>query len=402
MRSAGLVTLLTIALVAGAPAVVAAQEPTREGAIEQEQREKSQRLTPQLPNKGEQLVARVETHLTTGAMKWYPFFNSAAQGGGFTLGAGYRWFVSPYNTLAVQGSYTVLDYKRLEAVFLAPHLFKRRGVLTLVGGWREATQVGFWGIGMDTGNSEDARVNYGFKQPYTSANLTYRPTRKNLLFDGGVEWVRWNLQPGEDTFPSIETKYPASVLPGIDDTTNYLHTLGTVGFDWRPAAGYARRGGFYGITVHDFHHPDETLGFNQVDYEAIQHLPILRETWVLSLHGRASTTYDKDGQHIPFYALPSLGGGSTLRAYSSWRYRDHNSLLLQAEWRIMVCRFLDTAFFYDAGKVASSPGGLDLNGLKDDFGFGVRFHGPFTTPLRIELAKGQQGISVVFASSAAF
>ena len=42
-----------------------------------------------------------------------------------------------------------------------------------------------------------------------------------------------------------------------------------------------------------------------------------------------------------------------LRGYSSRRFRDQNSLLLQAEWRIMVNRYLDLAFFYDTGKVAA-------------------------------------------------
>ena len=51
--------------------------------------------------------------------------------------------------------------------------------------------------------------------------------------------------------------------------------------------------------------------------------------------------------------LPSVGGGSTLRGFTSRRFRDRNSLLLQAEWRIMVNRFIDTAVFYDAGKVAA-------------------------------------------------
>lgn len=31
--------------------------------------------------------------------------------------------------------------------------------------------------------------------------------------------------------------------------------------------------------------------------------------------------------------LPSVGGGSSLRGFASWRFRDRNSLLLQAEWR---------------------------------------------------------------------
>jgi outer membrane translocation and assembly module TamA len=63
---------------------------------------------------------------------------------------------------------------------------------------------------------------------------------------------------------------------------------------------------------------------------------------------------------------------------------------------------MDTAFFYDAGKVAALTEDLDLDGLKHDYGFGVRFHSPFSTPLRIELARGTEGLVVVFGTSAAF
>ncbi|HJY34912.1 MAG TPA: BamA/TamA family outer membrane protein, partial [Vicinamibacterales bacterium] len=140
----------------------------------------------------------------------------------------------------------------------------------------------------------------------------------------------------------------------------------------------------------------------QVDYEAIQHIPILREAWVISLHGRVQTAFNKSGQEIPFFMLPSVGGGSSLRGFSSWRFRDNNSLLMQAEWRIMVNRFLDAAFFYDAGKVTERTKDLDFDHLRDDYGFGLRFHSPFATPLRVELAKSNEGLSIVFASSAAF
>jgi outer membrane translocation and assembly module TamA len=129
----------------------------------------------------------------------------------------------------------------------------------------------------------------------------------------------------------------------------------------------------------------------------------LREAWVLSFHGRVQTAFDKDGQQIPFFMLPGLGGGSTLRGYSSWRFRDQNSLLLQAEWRIMVNRYLDLAFFYDAGKVTARTSDLDLDGLKDDYGFGVRFHGPFATPLRLELAHSREtSLKFIFSSHASF
>src|SRR4030095_12888468 len=153
---------------------------------------------------------------------------------------------------------------------------------------------------------------------------------------------------------------------------------------------------FYGVTGHDYYDRDDGLGFRQVDYEVIQHLPILRETWVLSLHGLAQTTWGKQDQQVPFFLLPSLGGGSNLRGYSSWRFRDRHSMLLQAEWRIMANRFFETAVFYDAGKVAGRPADLDFNGLKSDYGFGARFHTPLSTVLRIDVARSNEGTQLVF------
>jgi len=123
---------------------------------------------------------------------------------------------------------------------------------------------------------------------------------------------------------------------------------------------------------------------------------------VVSLHGLAQTTYDKSGEQIPFFMMPSLGGGSDLRAYASWRLRDLNSLLLQAEWRVVANRFFDMALFFDAGKVAARRSDLNLSGMKTDGGLGFRLHGPASTPLRVELTRGSEGFSLVFAASEAF
>ena len=144
------------------------------------------------------------------------------------------------------------------------------------------------------------------------------------------------------------------------------------------------------------------MGFRQVNYEAIQHVPILRESWVISLHGLVETTWRKSDQDVPFFLMPALGGGSNLRGYSSWRFRDRHSLLLQAEWRIMANRFFDTAVFYDTGKVASRTADLDFNHLKNDYGFGARFHTPFATVLRIDVARSQEGTTLVFSTSPVF
>jgi hypothetical protein len=56
---------------------------------------------------------------------------------------------------------------------------------------------------------------------------------------------------------------------------------------------------------------------------------------------------------------------------------------------------------FDAGKV-TAPGRTSFGDLKTDFGIGVRMHGPAATPLRIELAKSNEGLAIVFSAKAAF
>jgi outer membrane translocation and assembly module TamA len=106
---------------------------------------------------------------------------------------------------------------------------------------------------------------------------------------------------------------------------------------------------------------------------------------------------------VPYFLLPSLGSGRTLRGYSSWRFRDRHLILGQAELRWIPNRLgMDMALFYDAGKVTNRREDLDFDGVKHDWGIGVRFHLPAYTFLRLEGAKGTEGWKLVFAASAPF
>jgi hypothetical protein len=400
---AGLAALVVaVSTLLGVPRALAQTAPgegeTRAGIIEAQQKEKAGKLAPYEPNKAELWVKKVEEQFITGNVHWHPFFTSAYGGGGFTLGAGYLTHVRDYNTLDVRGSYTFSNYKRLESEYIAPRLFGRRGRLSVLGGWREAPQVNFFGVGNDS--DPDAGTNYGFRQPYGSALLELRPTRGALVLTGGAELSQWDQFPGEGTTPTVGDVY--GNVNGLDAKVTYVHTQGGVALDTRPSPGYARRGGYYGVMIHNFADQDSAYTFNQVDYEAIQHIPILRDAWVLSLRARAETTMRDGGDEVPFFMLPGLGSGSTLRGYQNLRFRDRHSLLMQAEWRILVNSFIDTAVFFDAGKVAARKSDLDFNDLHTDFGIGFRLHGPLATPLRIELAKGSEGFNLVFGASASF
>jgi hypothetical protein len=324
------------------------EPPTRQTTIESAAAEKATELYPYEVTTAEKVFTKIENRFNNQTVRWHPYLENAYRGGGFAAGAGYMFHPGAYSTLDVRGSYSLSSYKLAEAEFNSPRVFDRRGELTLVGGWRDATEVAFHGLGMNTSSGD--RANYGFEQPFGSALLTIRPTRRLFMVRGGFEASQWDLKSGKGAAPSVDEVYTPEMLPGLGTTTTYLHTQATVGFDSRPSSGYARRGFFYGVTGHDYTDRDDALGFRQVDYEVIQHIPILRDTWVVSLHGLAKTTRDKGEQATPFYLLPSLGGGSSLRGFSSFRFTDRNSLLLQAEWRISGQPLLESALFYDAAR----------------------------------------------------
>ena len=399
-RLSRLFVLLAVVATARLAHAQQAEPTTRQGAIEQQEAAKVKDLRPYTPNKGERISLKIQDAIAGETKRFHPFFDSAYPGGGFAVGAGFTQYVSAYNYLDFRGSYSFSNYKRLETEFVAPHLFHRRGHLSVLGGWRDAPEVDWPGTGNDT--SRDDRTSYRLKRPYGSALLTLKPTRRYMTLRGGVELTKITQESGEGRFPSVETVYTPATLPGLFADPTYLHTQATFGFDWRTSEGYTRRGGFVGVTAHQYNDRDDQFGFRQLDYEGILHIPVLREAWVFSFRARAQTTDDRNDEVTPFFMYPFLGGSSTLRGYSSLRFRDRNSILFQGEWRIMANRYLDSAIFYDAGKVTARRSDLDFDGLKHDFGFGVRFHGPTATPLRIELAKGNEGLVLVFATSAVF
>ena len=93
-------------------AVTTAQaQDSREAEIARAKAEKAKALHPYVPSKAETYIGRAEDLMLTGGLHWHPFFDSAYAGGGFTLGAGYRRFVSSYNTVDLRGSITFTGYK---------------------------------------------------------------------------------------------------------------------------------------------------------------------------------------------------------------------------------------------------------------------------------------------------
>ena len=390
--------VLGVFLGAWAPGAAGAQE-TRAATMAAMQAAKAQQPASYEPSTAERIALSAKKGLFDTPNGFYPWFDSVYSGGGLTLGAGYRQFYGDRTFWDLRGLLSAKAYKRVEFATDSVGRANGRVDLRAIGGWRDATEVAFYGIGGDT--SVDARTNFRMQQAYAGAGVRARGPGP-LRFELQSQYEAYTLESGKGTSPSIEEAHTADTAPGLGANPAYIHTVWTGGIDWRRAPGYARRGGLYALTFENYFDLDDTYTFNRLQAEVVQHVPVFRETWVLSFHGVARTTLD-DEALVPYFLLPALGSGSTLRAYPSWRFRDRHSLLLSGEWRWVPNRlFLDLAIFYDTGKVATRREDLSLSGLKHNWGVGVRLHSLLATPLRIDVARGSEGINIVFSGAAAF
>jgi hypothetical protein len=390
--------LLTCLLLLVAPASFA--QETRAGLIAAQQAAKAEAMAPPHETTSELVTDWIQDHLLTERPHGViPYFDSVYGGGGFTLGAGYQQAFGDHALWVLRGLYSVKQYKLIEFGVVSSVHPQQRAVVGATVGWRDATQVGYYGLGMDTDKSD--RADFRFQQAFARVTGMWRPTSW-FRASAGAAFEDFTLKdPTSDRTPVTEA-YTESTAPGLGASPSFVHTDLRLGFDTRTSPGYSRVGSYLGAGLVSYIDPDHVYSFNRVDAEGVQHIPLLRETWVISLRARVETTLDDDDL-VPYFLMPALGSSSTLRAYSSRRFRDRHGLLASGEFRWIPNRLgLDMALFYDTGKVTSRREDLDFSGLEHNAGIGLRLHGPSLTMIRIELAKGSEGWNTVFSSSAAF
>ena len=153
-----------------------------------------------------------------------------------------------------------------------------------------------------------------------------------------------------------------------------------------------RSGGLYGYRARQFTDLDlEKFSFRQVDFELQQYIPYFNKTRVIALRALATLAFENNGNTIPFYAQPKLGGNDSLRGFQRYRFYDKHALALTAEHRWHGFSGLDMAIFVDAGKVVPRKADLDFTKFEVSYGFGFRFKLNEAYFMRIDLAAGREG-----------
>ena len=344
--------------------------------------------------------------LETGGTGFFPYLDSVYDGGGLTLGAGYRRFFAPRAEWDIKGLYSLRQYKFFEvSTTSAGH---EDGWLIVRGraGWRDATEVGFYGVGMET--LEDARANFRLQQAYAGGSAIWRATDR-VVTAGAVDFEDFSMRPGLGDLPSVETLYSPLTAPRLGTSPAFVHSILTGAYDTRDRPGVATTGGYYGASLHSYIGTADADSFARLDLHVLHHVPI-RDRWIVSARARLQTTLG-DGRAVPYFLLPSVGSGGSLRAYPAARFRGLHAVLgtiegrwLYREWTVDLLRSpvgLEFASFYDLGQVAFAREDL-FDDLAHDLGIGARVHWRNTTPVRIDFAKGGEGWRVVLSGAAPF
>jgi hypothetical protein len=96
---------------------------------------------------------------------------------------------------------------------------------------------------------------------------------------------------------------------------------------------------------------------------------------------------------VPFYLEPTVGGSDinsqmSLRGYPDYRFRDRDSVFVQAEYSVPLWDPIGFAVFYDAGTVGPKFGSLGFGHLRQDAGVGATFRLQGNTAATMYLAWG--------------
>jgi outer membrane protein assembly factor BamA len=138
----------------------------------------------------------------------------------------------------------------------------------------------------------------------------------------------------------------------------------------------------------------DRYGFHQLAAELQQYFPLFNKRRVVFLRGKTTLTSPREHQRVPFYLQPAVGGPDDLRGFRPYRFYDNNALVLNAEYRFETFSGLDTALFFDAGKVFPDYRRLNFSNLEGSAGFGLRFNVRNAVFLRIDVGFSHEGYNV--------
>jgi hypothetical protein len=314
------------------------------------------------------------------------------EGQGFTIGPAYRYSrqdVSLTTTAAVsiRGAYEVTARLELPRPVIPPITRSATRFLSVGGLFHRLPREDFYGFGQQSSPSTRASFLLEESAFDVTGGLSPAPW---FTVSGTAEYRTERAGRGKDPgLPSIEDLPGGAGAPAAQTDLDFVRIGGQTFFDLASALQRAPVGGRYRLSADKYLDQSDQYSFNRWEVDLQQYVPIFTPSRLIALRANAIGVVPDAGQDVPFYLQPTLGGSHSIRGYPHQRFRDRNSLLLQAEYRFVLNDFMTGALFYDTGKVAFDRQDLwDFNDLRDDYGVSVRFGFAGLAAFRAEVVFG--------------
>ncbi|MGK0157567.1 MAG: hypothetical protein ACI9SE_004548 [Neolewinella sp.] len=298
---------------------------------------------------------------------------------------------------------------------------EERGRLYAGGGYSKTLTRRFFGFGSrsvggdETSYTEElTEVGFGVRMPLPDPDSDW-------LARVDVEFQHHSLSAGRVTnVRSTDGPFATAFQDG--DGVNQIWVTGRFGWDSRDSLAQAYRGKRLGVSfANAFQSAGEWGSVITLDGQHVFPIPPLFHRGAVGREENPPTDVlalgffiqDTVGE-LPFYSLPTLGGGRTLRGYIQNRFTDRAAAHFSVEYRINLIErgyaFTDTirferiglALFYDAGTVASDIDQLDDGRFLDSYGVGLRLAFSREAVFRVDVGYGEEGSNLTIAFGNAF
>lgn len=298
---------------------------------------------------------------------------------------------------------------------------EERGRLYARGGYSKTLTRRFFGFGSRSVEGDETSYTEELTEVGFGVRMPLPDPEGDWLARVDVELQRHALSAGRVTnVPSTDGPFASAFQDG--DGVNQIWVTGRFGWDTRDSLAQAYRGKRLGISfANAFQSAGEWGSVITLDGQHVFPIPPLFHRGAVGREENPPTdvlalgffVQDTVGE-LPFYSLPTLGGGRTLRGYIQNRFTDRAAAHFSVEYRINLIErgyaFTDTirferiglALFYDAGTVASDIDQLDAGRFLDSYGVGLRLAFSREAVFRVDVGYGEEGSNLTIAFGNAF
>lgn len=273
-------------------------------------------------------------------------------------------------------------------------------------------QEAFYGVGAGAPNREAARETAFRRDEFLAGVLAGVSPAPNVLTGASFTYMTQRVGKGSGKHPDIEEVFDTAQIPGYGGDADFLMAGLWGEFDARDVPYGKAYGSRFAPTERRLRGisldatsglyaaaevtPHVSIGggpysFVRAEAETQQYVPLRNAFQVIALRQFISIAQPWPGHEVPFFLMQTLGGGSSLRGYSGFRFRDRHAVLLNTEYRWQVLPLLDLALFLDAGHVFDDVRDIGYENVRAGYGIGLRFKAGEQVIARFDVAYGEEG-----------